>query len=739
MEIRQEQDVVLARQRAREISGALGFEGQIQTRIATAVSEIVRNAFRYAGGGRVEFFLSTELHPTDARRARQTFIIEVKDGGSGISNLDEILEGRYRSQSGLGIGLIGAKRLMDRVDIDTSPRGTKITLCKLLPPGIALRTPSQLQGIVDELSKRPQAAPLEEIQLQNRELVQAIDEAGKRQEELSRVNQELAETNTGVMALYDELETLNRISVMLASKLELRPLIQSIIDVTTSLTDADVGLFFLNDGDHWTVYARAGANAGALADIPPAVLAEVFSEEPLLSAMEHVADLHAHDQPTVCGRCAKKFGDGLVARSCMMVPVWETQGGLTGVFFFVSAKPGHFTERSERILSSVSTQAAVGIEKARLFQTVTAASDAKDHFFATLSHELRTPLNPALAIISSLQDDPRITGDLRDDIDIVARNIRLEARLIDDLLDFNRLIKGKLQLVTEVVDIHGLIESVVEICSTDLEAKGQELRIELQAPQTLVMGEAARLQQVLWNVLKNAIKFTPDGGIIEIRTEVAEGHARVTISDNGQGIDPTMLDRIFRAFDQGGRRPNSPSVGLGLGLSIAKMFVELHRGRIRAHSEGQGKGATLVIEIPLTNETVAKPSVQRPAASTTPLQGARVLLVEDHGDTRKGLARLLTHRGFMVTATENGVEAIAAANAQPFDLLISDLGLPDCSGLELVSKIAALQKIPAIALSGYGMESDLANSKNAGFDVHITKPVEFKLLLQAIETLLPRK
>jgi signal transduction histidine kinase len=626
---------------------------------------------------------------------------------------------------------------MDRVDIDSTPKGTTIHLAKVLPPTALPRTARELQGIVDEMARRQPTSPLEEIQIQNRELLEAMDAARKRQEELSRVNQELAETNTGVMALYDELETLNRISVMLASKLELKPLIQSIIEVTTNLTDADLGAFFFREDDSkWRLYAVSGMRSEALENYPVDGGDRLFQEGLPTGEMELIADLHACEEARIGVRFAAQVAGEFAVRSCLVVPVSDAQEKVIGAFLFASVRPQIFTERSERILSSVATQAAVGIEKARLFQTVTAASDAKDQFFATLSHELRTPLNPALAIISSLHGDPRIPQELREDMAIVARNIRLEARLIDDLLDFNRLIKGKLQLSTSVVDMHALIESVVEICREDLETKGQRLETMLASSRSAVVGEAARLQQVLWNVVKNAIKFTPGGGFIAIRTRLLDDQLQISVEDNGRGIEPEMLDRIFDAFNQGRNHLAAQLGGLGLGLSIARMFVELHHGRIAATSPGPGQGARITITLPLTDAKPARPHAQLPVGADLVNRQARILLVDDHPDTLRGLCRLLERRGFHVTAASSGAAALQAAQESRFDVLVSDLGLPDCSGLELVAQISTFQPIPAVALSGYGMEADVARSREAGFRVHITKPVDSEGLLRAIEDLL---
>jgi len=738
VEIRHEQDVVLARQRGRQIAGALGFIIQQQTRIATALSEIARNAYQYAGGGRVEFSVLTQPLPTDPRRGRQSLVIEVRDKGPGIARLDAILAGQYRSESGLGIGIVGTKRLMDRVEIQSTKEGTSVTLHKALPANAAAVSERQIQALVDQFAEQPPATPFQEIQAQNQELIQVIEETEERRDELARVNQELAETNTGVLALYDELETLHRISLMLASKLDLKALIQSIIDVTTQLTDAEIGAFFLRDEETgcWVHYARSGPTAEVLEGFPPSSAADFFGANFAELGMEHIPDFTTHGEPCSTSQFAAAMAGKMVVRSCLSVPVIEAGDKLVGALVFASSKPRVFTERSERILTSIASQAAVGIEKAQLFQTVAAASAAKDDFLAMLSHELRTPLNPVMAIVSSLHGDSRVPADLREDVAVIWRNIRLEARLIDDLLDFNRLIKGKLQLNQEPLDIHPLIASVIDICRDELDAKLQVLSTHLEAARETVHGDAARLQQALWNVLKNAIKFTPEHGFIEIKTRNFGEMLRIEVTDTGRGIEASAIEQIFTAFEQGPSVVATHFGGLGLGLSIARMFVDQHGGRISAISPGVGRGATIRIDLPLIDAATVREKSAPLAGPATVNASGRILLVDDHADTLNNLARLLRRRGYEIAVAADGAQANEAVRRETFDLFVSDLGLPDVSGHQLLSSLREVQDCPAIALSGYGMESDVASSKAAGFQEHLTKPIDINLLAQTIEQLL---
>lgn len=735
MDVRFEQDVVQCRQRARQFAEVLGFTPQAQIRLATALSEIARNAFQYANGGKVEFLFATEPRPGTSR-VQQSLVIVVRDSGPGIQGLEAILGGAYRSKTGLGLGILGAQRLMDRLDVETTDTGTTITMQQILPAASAPRDPAKIQAQVDGLLQHPTSA-LEEMQLQNQELIRVANEAKAREEELRQVNEELAETNSGVLALYDELETLHRISLLLGSKLELKALIESIIDVTTDLTNADLAAFyFWSDANQtWSLYATAGKAASALENMGTVAGADFFGENFAGAALSRLVDLQYEETPGSCSNFAGAIKDRFEVRACLIAPLVDSENTVVGAIIFAASEPNRFTERSERIVANVASQAVTGIEKSRLYQEVKATSEAKDQFLAMLSHELRTPLNPVMAIISSWNGDERIPSELREEVAIITRNINLETRLIDDLLDFNRMISGKLQFDLTSVDMHGVIESVIDICRADLKLSALRLEVALAADHFQVAGDAARLQQVLWNVLKNAIKFTGQEGRISIQTSnPAPGSLRVAIRDSGRGIEAEALERIFGAFEQGQPQVLARYGGLGLGLAISKMFVERHGGTIVARSEGLEKGAEFVIDLPLSTEA---PPVKTPipAPSTVNEVKARILLIEDHADTLNALSRLLERKGHSVTSAENGAVARQIFGAEEFDVIISDLGLPDCSGLELITEFRTQRNTPAIALSGYGMESDVRNCIAAGFNDHLTKPIDFGRLLQAVNRL----
>jgi PAS domain S-box-containing protein len=378
--------------------------------------------------------------------------------------------------------------------------------------------------------------------------------------------------------------------------------------------------------------------------------------------------------------------------------------------------------------TGVLRQARVALEAAK--EAAVAANQAKDQFIAVLSHELRTPLTPVLAIVTAMEESKHLPEQWRGDFETIHRNVELEARLIDDLLDVTRISQGKLILRPELLDVHASLQSALEICRSEFQAKHQELALKLEAPRHWVRADPARLGQVFWNLIKNSVKFTQEGGRIEIRTVNEGGRLRITVADNGIGIEATVLPRVFNAFEQGEVSRKRRFGGLGLGLSIAKALVEMHHGTLIAASGGRGRGAVFTVDL----EAVAE--APKPAAApeeTKPEDGAsrRILLVEDHEDTLRILSRLLRQWGYAVTTAGNVKTALDRASEVRFDLLVSDLGLPDGSGLEVARRLRG--RVRGIALSGYGTDEDIRASLEAGFSEHLTKPVSIQTLRAAVK------
>lgn len=369
------------------------------------------------------------------------------------------------------------------------------------------------------------------------------------------------------------------------------------------------------------------------------------------------------------------------------------------------------------------------------------ASRAKDEFLAALSHELRTPLNPVLLIAGAGAEDTNLPARVRADFAVIRKNINLEARLIDDLLDLTRIARGKLQLDQKLCDLHDIVADAIGNVQGELKEKQITLAEDFAARESQVSGDPVRLQQVFWNVLQNAVKFVPPDSKISISSKIAGGNnIEIAVTDTGIGLAKEELEHIFDAFSQGDhRRAESPSTygGLGLGLSISRMLVEMQSGTISATSEGLGRGSTFTVTLPLATAPVeisgqetTRPTMGRKGASSGGRH--RVLLVEDHADTLAVMSLLLGMQYDVITAaTAQDARARAAENR--FDLVVSDIGLPDQKGYDLMAFLQQEYGLKGIALSGYGMEKDIARSKQAGFIEQLTKPVEFGALQNAVD------
>jgi signal transduction histidine kinase len=377
-----------------------------------------------------------------------------------------------------------------------------------------------------------------------------------------------------------------------------------------------------------------------------------------------------------------------------------------------------------------------------LRQELIGANAAKDQFLALLSHELRSPLSPVIAMVGELEAELPNSRPVREALDVVRRNVELEARLIDDLLDVTRIAKGKLQLSFEPISVHQILQRAYEICREEIAAKNLEAEFHLRATQTHVEGDPARLQQVFWNLIKNSVKFTPEKGRITIETRnPAPDKIEVRVIDTGIGIDPEKIDKIFNAFEQGQTEITRRFGGLGLGLAISKALIDAHGGNIRVESPGKDQGAIFSLEL----STVVTPAgtdgegQDQPAGPEQELAVARhrrVLLVDDHHDTCIGMKRMLERRGYEITVAHSADQAVEKVRTQDFDLLISDIGLPDRSGYELMREVRLNKDLPGIALSGFGTEQDVNQARAAGFAEHLTKPINFERLERTIQNLL---
>jgi signal transduction histidine kinase/CheY-like chemotaxis protein len=377
-----------------------------------------------------------------------------------------------------------------------------------------------------------------------------------------------------------------------------------------------------------------------------------------------------------------------------------------------------------------------------LRQELIGANAAKDQFLALLSHELRSPLSPVIAMVGELEAELPDSRPVREALEVVRRNVELEARLIDDLLDVTRIAKGKLQLSFETICVHQLLQRAYEICREEIAAKNLEAEFHLRATQTHVEGDPARLQQVFWNLIKNSVKFTPEKGRITIETRnPAPDKIEVRVIDTGIGIEPEKINKIFNAFEQGQTEITRRFGGLGLGLAISKALIDAHDGKIHVESPGKDQGAIFSLELntvvtPAGTDGERQDQPVGPERELTVAKHRRVLLVDDHHDTCIGMKRMLERRGYEITVAHSADQAVEKVRTQEFDLLISDIGLPDRSGYELMREVRLNKNLPGIALSGFGTEQDVNQARAAGFSEHLTKPINFERLEKTIQNLL---
>ncbi|NEQ22921.1 MAG: hybrid sensor histidine kinase/response regulator, partial [Microcoleus sp. SIO2G3] len=364
-----------------------------------------------------------------------------------------------------------------------------------------------------------------------------------------------------------------------------------------------------------------------------------------------------------------------------------------------------------------------------------AANRTKDEFLATLSHELRTPLTPILGWSRVLQTKKLPQAKLQEALATIEQNAKRQAQLVDDLLDLSRIVQGKLKLNLTEVNLVEPIEAALE--TVHLAAEAKSIHIFTQVDQVApAIGDAGRLQQVVWNLLTNAIKFTPAGGQITVRLEQVEHCAQITVSDTGRGIRPDFLPSVFDRFRQEDSSITRQIGGLGLGLSLVRQLVEAHGGIVTADSPGVGKGATFTVCLPLSAETDL-PAAAPPETPKLSLQAARVLIVEDEPSTLQFLAFLLEQEGAIVTATASATAALDHLKRSPFDLLLSDIGLQETNGYTLLKQIRSLPpeqngNIRAIALTAFSGETDREQAMAVGFQQHLGKPIEPEALITAV-------
>jgi signal transduction histidine kinase/ActR/RegA family two-component response regulator len=444
--------------------------------------------------------------------------------------------------------------------------------------------------------------------------------------------------------------------------------------------------------------------------------------------------------------------NGLMPQSSLVVPM-AIMGRIVGTIEVQSYELAAYNEEHLTAMRMAANLAAVAIENVRLFErerraraAAEEASRMKDEFLATVSHELRTPLTSMLGWVymlrsSGLTEEARLRA-----LDTIERNARLQAQIVDDILDVSRIITGKLSMEVEPLDLTSLIESSINAVRPAAAAKEIRIETELEGASQLVAGDPNRLQQVFWNLFSNAVKFTPRGGLVRIQTRRVEGHIEIKVTDTGQGIKQDFLPYVFDRFRQADSSTTREHGGLGLGLAIVRHLVEMHGGTVRAESPGEGEGASFTVTLPLVCKRAGAADEEAEAFAatsekiTSPLAGLRVLVVDDEPDTLEIMKAMLERYAAQVTTAPSVSEAMAAIENLWPDVLISDIGMPVEDGYDLIRKVRRMEtargaRLPAIALTAYTREEDRALSLAEGYQEYLPKPVDPSELIQMIARL----
>jgi signal transduction histidine kinase/ActR/RegA family two-component response regulator len=463
---------------------------------------------------------------------------------------------------------------------------------------------------------------------------------------------------------------------------------------------------------------------------------ELESAHPVAQAARTMALVSVADTRGGAGRSeVLALWERTGVRSVLAVPL-RARGRLLGVVALCWGEPDRSgDEAALKTAEVIANQVAAALDTGALVEELSRANRLKDEFLATLSHELRNPLNVIVGYTEILARDPAAQqlATVRRAAEVIRRNALTQAQLVSDLLDLSRLQTGKLAIRRQPVSLFPLLVNAVETVRADANAKLINVKIERREDPLVVYADPVRVQQIVWNLLHNAVKFTPEGGKVTIHLDRDGGDARLVVQDTGQGLDSDFLPSLFEMFRQAEVGTGRRHGGMGIGLAVVRQLVELHGGRVRAESEGQGKGARFTVWLPLHRAAADLPAHSAQAARGA-LASVRVLVVDDSDETTSMLCQLLEHEGAEVAAARSGFEALDLAAAREFDVIVSDISMPGMDGYQLLRELRTLprtQTIPAIAVTGFGQTEDADRTRAAGFCVHLTKPVQLARLVEA--------
>ncbi|HEU0177115.1 MAG TPA: ATP-binding protein [Blastocatellia bacterium] len=596
----------------------------------------------------------------------------------------------------------------------------------------------------------------------------------QRTAELARTNAELEAEIVERKAIQEQLEeereiveTVSSAGRMLSAELYLDKLMQALTDAATELVGAQFGAFFHNvpdeGGGSYMLYALSGAPREHFERFPTPRASDLFGPTFRGKGIVRLDDVK-QDPRFGKNLLFNRMPHGhLTVTSYLAIPVVSRSGEVLGGLFFGHPEAGIFSERSERILLGLAAQAAIAIDNARLYAAeqkaraeAETANRLKDDFLATVSHELRAPLHSMFGWVQLLRSGKLDANSAQQAIEVIERNVQGQRRIVEDILDVSRIITGKLRIEMAPVNLTLVIEAAVDSMRPAAEAKGIALKTTLDPKANRVSGDAGRLQQVVWNLISNAIKFTPQEGRVQILTENINSNVEIKVIDTGPGIKPEFLPYVFDRFRQEDSSITRAQGGLGLGLSIVRHLVELHGGAVAAENRRDAQGAIFTVRLPLAAATATKPSLaaqamhfgqaplqDAPQNHTSALAGLRVLLVDDETDGREMVTAMLENNGIQVKAASSANEALQTIAEWKPDVLVSDIGMPVDDGYALIRKVRALPSerggnVPAAALTGYASRTDYLKALSAGYQSHIKKPVELDELIAVVASLAGR-
>ena len=561
---------------------------------------------------------------------------------------------------------------------------------------------------------------------------------------LAATTRQLRATKAELASQLADMQQLHALSVRLSSHVELSTLLQEVLDGVCGLQRATMGLLLLYEMERHAL--SPAASVGVHESYVQRLGKVAVGSGPWGTAVAQRRAIVVHDI-----RKDDRFNDDLTLadaagyRAVCCVPLQARTGQIVGVIATFFPEPHTPSRRDMQLVDMYGGQASEFIENARHYNDLRDASRLKDEFLATLSHEIRTPLNAVLGWARLLRTTHTGSADDKSAhaLEAIERNSRVQSQLVEDLLDISRIVTGKMRLSFSPVDLTTVILAALDTVRPAADNKRLHLAHAMAAPGFTVFGDPARLEQIVWNLLANAVHCTPEGGHITVRVEQSTSGVAISVADDGQGIPATLLPHVFERFRQGDGVVGVPSKrGLGLGLAIVRHLVEAHGGRVEASSAGAGLGATFTVTLPAAEASLPPiiPAVVS-AASAPSLAGYRILVVEDDIDSRDLLTHALETYGATVSAVASGVDALSALQASTYDALIADIGMADMNGYALIRTIRTLagergRRLPSIALTVYASSREREDALAAGFDEHAAKPIEPERIATMIASLI---